>query len=724
MTLVLGIVGMAAWAQVKEELKDSVTEASKDSIAMDARMESVTITAQRPLVTHDIDRVKYDVEHDDEAKTITVLDMLRRVPYVSVDGEDNIKVKGSSAFKIYRNGRLDHALSKNARDILRTMPASMVKRVEVITEPGAREDAEGAEAILNIVLMDNRKMEGVTGSLSGNINTLLHPNVGANLLTQVGKFTAQADYGYGGMSKRETQTPVDSWTQYSRTGNRMEALGEQKSPGSVHYADVSMSYETDSLNLLSASIGGYFYDLNVQDNQHITMTDNSGGLLYSYDIHHRMPGYFHHSWNGRLDYEHRTRREGERWNVSYMMALTRQHTDNEAEYANMVTVPFAYTGDVTRTRERFTEHTLQLDWLRPMGKGHQMEVGTKYIHRMNRSRTMQELTGTAYNTDTRFRHRTQVASLYGDYIYRRKDWSARAGLRYEYGRMQGDGFHSNLHDVVPQLSGKWQINDRQSLKLSFTTNIRRPGIEYLNPAVVRTPSSVSQGNKFLRSSRAQSIYLIYSYMGRKITLNLAPAFKWSDGGIGTVVTTSGDVMHTTYANVLDHRRVQLEGYVQWKPWKGTSLTANFNMGRNRYDNSSLDLSLAKWSGFLYGYAQQELWWKLRLTVAGYGQIGREVSNVYGYREPWWAGTLSLQRSFLRDDRLSVRLSAAIPFTRYKDYRSRIVQGDYTASYHSHGCSRSFTLALTWRFGHLKAEVKRAETSIENDDIVGGITKGH
>lgn len=720
----LSLVVMGTKAQTQAEKADSLLEARLDSIEMEAELRGVSVTAQRALVTQDIDRIGYDVEHDEDARTQTILDMLRKVPFVTVDGDDNILVKGSSAFKVYKNGRLDHALSKNARDILRTMPASMVKRVEVITEPGAREDAEGTEAILNIVLMDNCKMEGVTGSLSGNINTLLHPNVGANLLTQVGKFTAQADYGYGGMSKRETQTPVDSWTQYSRTGNRMEALGEQKSPGSVHYADVSMSYETDSLNLLSASIGGFFYDLNVQDNQHITMTDNSGGLLYSYDIHHRMPGYFHHSWNGRLDYEHRTRREGERWNVSYMMALTRQHTDNEAEYANMVTVPFAYTGDVTRTRERFTEHTLQLDWLRPMGKGHQMEVGTKYIHRMNKSRTMLELTGTAYNTDTRFRHRTQVASLYGDYIYRRKDWSARAGLRYEYGRMQSDGFHSNLHDVVPQLSGKWQINDRQSLKLSFTTNIRRPGIEYLNPAVVRTPSSVSQGNKFLRSSRAQSIYLIYSYMGRKITLNLAPAFKWSDGGIGTVVTTSGDVMHTTYANVLDHRRVQLEGYVQWKPWKGTSLTANFNMGRNRYDNSSLDLSLAKWSGFLYGYAQQELWWKLRLTIAGYGQIGREVSNVYGYREPWWAGTLSLQRSFLRDDRLSVRLSAAIPFTRYKDYRSRIVQGDYTASYHSQGCSRSFTLALTWRFGHLKTEVKRAETSIENDDIVGGITKGH
>ena len=90
----------------------------------------------------------YDVQADEDSKTQTVLDMLRKVPMVTVDGEDNIKVKGNSSFKIYKNGHLDPSLTQNAKEILKSMPASMVKRIEVITDPGAREDAEGMNATL------------------------------------------------------------------------------------------------------------------------------------------------------------------------------------------------------------------------------------------------------------------------------------------------------------------------------------------------------------------------------------------------------------------------------------------------------------------------------------------------------------------------------------------------------------------------------------------------
>ena len=70
-----------------------------------------------------------------------------------------------------------------------------------------------------------------------------------------------------------------------------------------------------------------------------------------------MPGYSHHSWNGRLDYEHKTRRKGERLTLSYMLALTRQHSDQENTYTEIVNAPFKYTGSLQTERERFTEHT-------------------------------------------------------------------------------------------------------------------------------------------------------------------------------------------------------------------------------------------------------------------------------------------------------------------------------------------------------------------------------
>ena len=93
-----------------------------------------------------------------------MIDMLRKVPMVTVDGQDNILVKGNSSFKVYKNGHLDPSLTKNAKEVLKAMPATMVKRIEVITDPGAREDAEGVDAILNIVMVNGSKMQGLESS--------------------------------------------------------------------------------------------------------------------------------------------------------------------------------------------------------------------------------------------------------------------------------------------------------------------------------------------------------------------------------------------------------------------------------------------------------------------------------------------------------------------------------------------------------------------------------
>ncbi|MBR1787746.1 MAG: outer membrane beta-barrel protein [Bacteroidaceae bacterium] len=730
LTFVLGLAGLTAWAQEPREPMDSLQEARLDSIEMEAEMKGVAVTAQRALVRNEADRITYDAEHDEDSRTLSVLDLLRKVPFVTVDGDDNILVKGSSAFRIYKNGHMDPTLSKNAKDILRTMPASMVRRIEVITSPGAKEDAEGVEAILNIVLKDSGGMEGVTGSLSANFNTLLHPNAGAYLMTQAGRLTASANYGYGGMSKRETEGRYDGWMDYAATGNHVESDSRQRTPGSVHYANVDVSLELDTLNLISASLGGYFQKLNVQGESRWAMSDATGAPLYSYRSHFWMPDYMHHSWQGRADYERRTRRRDERWTLSYMLALTRQHIDDETLYSELSDVPFTYTGLMTRSREHFTEHTWQLDWLRPLSRGHQLETGGKYIYRLNHSNDTQEFYGTSDTTHTAFRHRTQVAALYSDYTYRSEHLSLRAGLRYEYSRMSGRGVHRCLHDLVPRAVLHWQMTGRQSLKAEYVTTMRRPGIEYLNPAVERSPFQVRQGNPALRSSRQQSLYLIYMYMGRRLTLNLAPAVKWSRDGIGTVLTAQGNVHHQTYGNVINHRRLQLEGYLQWKPWEKTTFMLNANLGHDRYangrettGNATSGLRLSRFSGFVYAYVQQKMWWRLQLTVAGYGQVGHAIAGVYGYDAPWWAGSMSLQRSFLRDDRLTVRLSANLPFSAYKGYTNHVIQGDYTRRSHQQSRSRSFMLSLSYRFGNLKATVRKAETSIENDDLVGGITKG-
>ena len=111
----------------------------------------VEVVAQKPLVKADIDKIEYNVQDDPDSKSNSVLEMLRKVPLVTVDGEDNIKVNGSSSFKVYVNGKPNNMMSNNPTEVLKSMPANSIKHIEVITNPGPKYDAEGVGGILNIV---------------------------------------------------------------------------------------------------------------------------------------------------------------------------------------------------------------------------------------------------------------------------------------------------------------------------------------------------------------------------------------------------------------------------------------------------------------------------------------------------------------------------------------------------------------------------------------------
>lgn len=127
----------------------------------------VEVVAQKPLVKADIDKIEYSVQDDPDSETNSVLEMLRKVPLVTVDGEDNIKVNGSSSFKVYVNGKPNNMMSNNPTEVLKSMPANTIKHIEVITNPGPKYDAEGVGGILNIVT-EGGGFEGYTVTVSGN----------------------------------------------------------------------------------------------------------------------------------------------------------------------------------------------------------------------------------------------------------------------------------------------------------------------------------------------------------------------------------------------------------------------------------------------------------------------------------------------------------------------------------------------------------------------------
>ena len=692
-------------------------------------LDEVVVAQRRKLIKNDIDKLTYDVQHDKTAQTKTTLEILKKIPLVTVDGQENIRVQGSTSFKVYRNGHPDPSLSgQNLKDILKAIPASTIKRIEVITDPGAKYDAEGTTAILNIVMMSSSKLQGVSGNVNSKIDSYGSVRLGTYLTTKVGKLTTTVNYNYANQNKKQTENYREEAYNYVKTGEQKREYGTNSTAATIHFGNISASYEIDSLNLMTASANffGYKADANTQNTNE--RWDKNSLLIYKFDNNMTTPGYSDLNLGGRFDYQHKTHLDGEVLTLSYMLAATRPQTTFRQTYSNMVNFPVSYTSYDQNTRERFTEHTFQIDYVRPFGKHHKIESGTKYILRNNNSTSLMDYQGTTPDMESKFKHKAQVAAAYLSYILTAGKWAARAGLRYEFTRMKAsypDGsnadYHANLNDWVPSASLQYKISDGQTLKFSYNTSINRPGIGYLNPAIISTPTAVSFGNANLGSSRNQKLQLVYMLVTSKLTLQLSPYYSFTNNGIGRILYEQNRKDVSTFQNILKSKIFGISSYTAWTPFTGTSFTLNASM---RYARITLPTPYIKNSGCgggIYFDWEQKIPWKLTLTTSLGGEYGNRVYNPYAIEGHWFYYNFTLTRRFLKD-KLTVSLSAESPFVKERSTTYRIVQGDYTGYERAVMKPQCFKIGLSWKFGKLKASVKRAARSIENDDLVGSKKK--
>ena len=692
-------------------------------------LDEVVVAQRRKLIKNDIDKLTYDVQHDKTAQTKTTLEILKKIPLVTVDGQENIRVQGSTSFKVYRNGHPDPSLSgQNLKDILKAIPASTIKRIEVITDPGAKYDAEGTTAILNIVMMSNTKLQGISGNVNSDVDTHGSTRLGTYLTTKVGKLTTTINYNYMNQSRKQTENNREEVYNYIKTGEQKREYGTNSTAATIHFGNISASYEIDSLNLMTASANffGYKADANTQNTNE--RWDKNSLLIYKFDNNMTTPGYSDLNLGGRFDYQHKTHLDGEVLTLSYMLAATRPQTTFRQTYSNMVNFPVSYTSYDQNTRERFTEHTFQIDYVRPFGKHHKIESGTKYILRNNNSTSLMDYQGTTPDMESKFKHKAQVAAAYLSYILTAGKWAARAGLRYEFTRMKAsypDGsnadYHANLNDWVPSASLQYKISDGQTLKFSYNTSINRPGIGYLNPAIISTPTAVSFGNANLGSSRNQKLQLVYMLVASKLTLQLSPYYSFTNNGIGRILYEQNRKDVSTFQNILKSKIFGISSYTAWTPFTGTSFTLNASM---RYARITLPTPYIKNSGCgggIYFDWEQKIPWKLTLTTSLGGEYGNRVYNPYAIEGHWFYYNFTLTRRFLKD-KLTVSLSAESPFVKERSTTYRIVQGDYTGYERAVMKPQCFKIGLSWKFGKLRASVKKAARSIENDDLVGSKKK--
>ena len=695
------------------------------SVFDNIELKGIEVTAQRQLIKQEVDRIGYNVEADADSKTNNVLTMLRKVPMVSVDASDEIRVNGQTNFKIFRNGHPDPSLSRNAKDILKAMPANSVKRIEVITEPGAKYDAEGTTLILNIVMADNSTIKGVSGMASAMASHKGAFGGSLNLTTQLDKVVLSVDYSIqhdGNNSQGYNSSTLNHYTQ-----SGAELLGNTTfdvDKITAHFADVSASWEPDTLNLFSWSLSGFAYNYGGNGVNSNLMRDAAGQPLYSFGMNNHTTA-DSYNFDTRMDYQHNTRRKGEAITLSYMLSAFRNKNKDNSRYTDLTNMPVEYYGIDQDGKENFNEHTLQLDWTRLLAEKHTLETGAKYIYRLNRSHNILDYLGIDNDTDLRYKHVTQVGAAYLSYTFHTGSWDARAGLRYEHSYLRAtypDGqqspFETHLNDFVPSASLRYQFNFANSLKLSYAASINRPGISFLNPAVIETPTSRSFGNTDLGSVHYHSVSMTYMHIGPKLTFNITPQFQFSNNGIGAVKWADGLVQVSTYANTLKTYSTTLSAFVQWMMTQKTNIMFNGSIGYNYYKSKELGLKNDRISGNFFANVTQYLPWKLRLTGFA-GLQGGGISDLYGRMGTVFFHGMGLQRSFLKEDRLTVQLQAVVPFSgKYMSVKNYITQGDVTGWTRYEQQVRQVVVSVSYRFGSLKTSVKKADKSIDNNDLIG------
>ncbi len=121
------------------------------ALAEGVEVDAVAVTVQKPIVIADAEKLSYSVEDDPEAQSSTLEEIIRKVPQLTIDADGKVLMNGQSDYKILVNGRAAGAMGRNFNDIIKSMPASSIKRIEVITNPSMKYDAEGAGGVLNII---------------------------------------------------------------------------------------------------------------------------------------------------------------------------------------------------------------------------------------------------------------------------------------------------------------------------------------------------------------------------------------------------------------------------------------------------------------------------------------------------------------------------------------------------------------------------------------------
>ena len=698
----------------------------QDSVTWSKELDGVEVVHQKRLVKMEVDKMTYKVSEDEDSKSYTVLDMLRKVPMVTVDGQDNITVNGSSSFKVYVDGMPNVMFSSNPSMIFKSMPASAVKSIEVMTNPGAKYDAEGAAGILNIVM--NRQDAKGAQSMNGYNGTVRatagNRQLGGSVFLsgQQGKLSYSANV----MTSYNTPGNTTTETEQIQDGGISQLLtSENKIKTPFTMGSLTLGYQLDSVSALNLTAQVNNMRIKTNGTSSTTLLDPYSSNPFSYTSNTDMKN-TRTSFNGSLDYQRFFNKERTQslvltYQLSYNPATT-EMTNNFNNSSNYIDLTDRYS----ENKDKTISHIFQLDYTMPLGTGQTLGLGSKFQLHDATADSKYYLTG-IYDpsSSSEYEYKNSILAGYGEYAGNFNKFGVKAGIRYEYTWQDveyhlgnGQDFSTSYGSLVPTASLQYTLGAGSNFGLTYNMRISRPGISYLNPYVDKTnPIALTYGNPDLDVEKAHNISLVYNMFTPKLMLNLNLHHNFTDNGISQYSFYDSDnLLNTTYGNVVKSHQTGMNAYVNYLLTKNTRIF--FNGGLNYIDlrSDALGQSNNGWTANIMAGVQQTLPWDLKLSAFA-------IASTKSYTLQGWSGgfnllTASLSKSLLKD-KLNLSVSA---LTGLNDGGSIMIESNSRGKdFTSHNKVKvpiygvSFTVSYT--FGNSKMQNRQQhQTRVQNDFI--------
>nr|WP_298998528.1 TonB-dependent receptor [uncultured Allomuricauda sp.] len=714
--------------KLENQLLRSDTDLGVVNLSLDvSQLDEVEVVAERTTVELRLDKKIYNVGKDLTVRGGTVSDVLDNVPSVSVDVEGNVQLRGNDDVRILINGKPSAITGLNSTDALRQLPAESIEKVEVITSPSARYDAEGSGGIINIILRRS-KLQGLNGALTGNLGYPNSAGINGNLNFRTGDFNIFTNTGYNyrespGNSLNDTDfldqdgiftNSIREERDFERIRKGLNAnfgvewyVGENTSiTNSIFIRDRNNSSETTNnfsqTNSDGVTTSGFRFDPETEDDD---------TFQYAFNFDTQFNGDSQHKLTFAFQYE----------------------TSDEVEESLIVQNDF--DSESVRTAEDQQRLFFQLDYVVPLGKNAQFELG--YRGDFNQldtdydvvfiSPTLDELGITDPSNLLDFEQR--INAFYSQYGNKFGKFSFLGGLRYEATRqivnqLETNDFNENdFNGLFPTLNLNYELNEKESFQFGYNRRIRRPRSFFLNPFPSRSsPTNLFQGNPNLAPSFSNQVDLGYLKRFKKLTLNGSIYYQRATDVITFITEETGEttlfdgeivnILRRTPVNLAENERYGFEITTNYRPTRKWNLNGNVNIfnliTRGDFNNQNFDAENLSWFIRLNNKITlpKGIDWQTRVFYRG------PTENAQTRNQGIFSLDLAFSRDFFQE-------KASLAFNVSDVFNSRRRVSETTTPFFNTDSEfqfrvRSFNLSFTYRFNQ-----KKKRGGERNRDFDGG-----